>query len=73
MLIFLDSNIICSNYYIKGPSFEVAQRVGTIVLGQIVVDEVSNKYKENLVGLEAKAKNAIQDLNKLLADSPTSI
>ena len=40
MLIFIDSNILCSNYRMKGPSFEVVQRVGTIVLGQIVVDEV---------------------------------
>ena len=56
----------------EGPSFEVAQRVGTIVLGQIVVDEVCNKFKENLVELETKVNNTIQDLNKLLADSPTS-
>jgi len=46
LLIVLDSNIICSNFYMEGPSFEVAQRVGTIVLGQIVVDEVCNKFKE---------------------------
>ena len=72
MLIVLDSNIICSNFYMEGPSFEVAQRVGTIVLGQIVVDEVCNKFKENLVELETKVNNTIQDLNKLLADSPTS-
>lgn len=48
MLLFLDSNIICSNYYMAGPSFEVAKRVGTIVLGQIVVDEVCNKIKRTL-------------------------
>lgn len=40
MLIFLDSNIICADYKMKSPSFEVAQKVGTIVLGQIVVDHV---------------------------------
>ena len=34
MLIFLDSNIICADYKMKSPSFEVAQTVGTIVLGQ---------------------------------------
>ena len=48
MLVFLDSNIICADYKMKSPSFEVAQKVGTIVLGQIVVDEVRNKYRENL-------------------------
>lgn len=69
MLLFLDSNIICSNYYMAGPSFEVAKRVGTIVLGQIVVDEVCNKYKENLEDQVTKVKNVIQDLNKLLPES----
>ncbi len=63
MLIFLDSNIICSDYKMKSPSFEVAQKVGTIILGQIVVDEACNKYKENLEEKAAKAKKSIQDLN----------
>lgn len=72
MLIFIDSNVICSNFHMKGPSFEVAQRVGTIVLGQIVVDEVCNKYKENLVELVTKVNNTIQGLNKLISDSPIS-
>lgn len=73
MLIFIDSNILCSNYRMKGPSFEVAQRVGTIVLGQIVVDEVCNKFKENLVEQVTKVNNAIRDLNKLIDESPISL
>ena len=63
MLIFLDSNIICADYKMKSPSFEVAQKVGTIVLGQIVVDEVCNKYRENLEEKAAKTKKAILELN----------
>lgn len=63
MLVFLDSNIICSDYKMKSPSFEVAQKVGTIVLGQIVVDEVCNKYRENLEDKAAKTRKAIRDLN----------
>ena len=66
MLIFLDSNIICSDFKMKSPSFEVVQKVGTIVLGQIVVDEVCNKYRENLEEKAAKTRKAIQDLNDLL-------
>ena len=73
MLIFLDSNIICSNYYMNGPSFEVAEKVGTIVLGQIVVDEVCNKFNENLVDRVTKVKNVIQDLNKLLPGSALAL
>ena len=73
MLIFIDSNILCSNYRMKGPSFEVVQRVGTIVLGQIVVDEVCNKFKENLVEQVTKVNNAHRDLNKMLPDPPVSL
>lgn len=69
MLLFLDSNIICSNYYMVGPSFEIAKKVGTIVLGQIVVDEVSNKYKETLEEQVKKVNNAVHELNKFLPDS----
>lgn len=73
MLIFIDSNILCSNFRMKGPFFEVALRVGTIVLGQIVVDEVCNKYKENLVEKVMKVNNALRDLNKMLPDPPASL
>ena len=73
MLLFLDSNIICSNYYMTGPSFEVAKKVGTIVLGQIVVDEVCNKYKEDIEGQVTKVKNAIQDLNRLIPGAPITL
>ena len=73
MLIFIDSNILCSNYRMKGPSFEVAQRVGAIVLGQIVVDEVCNKFKENLVEQVTKVNNALRDLNKMLPDPSLSL
>lgn len=35
MLIFIDSNILCSNFRMKGPSFEVAQRVTSIEVDDI--------------------------------------
>lgn len=68
MLIFLDSNILCSNYYMRGPSFEVLQKVGTIVLGQIVVDEVCNKYREVLEEQLLKLKKSVDDLNRTIAE-----
>ncbi len=51
----------------------MAQRVGTIVLGQIVVDEVCNKFKENLMEQVMKVNNALRDLNKMLPDPPVSL
>lgn len=68
MLIFLDTNVTCSNYYMTGPSFEMAQKVGTIVFGKNVVDEVCNKYKENLEEQIAKANKALQELRKTLPE-----
>ncbi len=40
--------------------------MGTIVLGEIVIDEVCNKYRENLEERASKAKRAIRDLNDML-------
>ena len=65
MMIFLDSSILCSNYYMKGPSFDIVQKVGTIVLGQIVMDEVCNKYQETLKEQYAKMRRSIEDVNKI--------
>lgn len=67
MLIFLDSNIICANFYMKGPSFEIMRKVGTIVLGQIVVDEVCNKYREKANEQLQSAQKAMNELNKFLS------
>lgn len=66
MLIFLDSNILCSNYFLNGPSFEVMRKVGTIVICEIVYDEVCNKYHEMLIENNKKMQRAIEDLNRLL-------
>ena len=48
MLIFLDSSILCSDFYMKNAYFCGIKKIGTIVLGQIVVDETVNKYREML-------------------------
>lgn len=72
MLIFLDSNILCTNFYMRGPSFETMQKVGTIVLGQIVVDEVCNKYREMLDEQIQKIQKGVDDLNRMLS-SPIDI
>ncbi len=63
MLISWTVIFICSNFYMRGPSFGIAKSVGTIVLGQIVIDEVCNKYQEILndgvLKLQRNTKNLI--------------
>ncbi len=76
MMIFLDSSILCSNYYMKGPSFDIIKKVGTIVFGQIVVDEVCNKFQETLKEQYAKMQRSIEDVNKIVSvtiDVPNEI
>lgn len=63
-MIFVDSNILCSNFYMRGPSFEVMKKVGTIVIGEIVFDEVINKYREMLTEHLQKAQKSIDGVNR---------
>ena len=67
VLIYIDSSILCANFYMKGPSFEIMQKVGTIVLSQIVYDEVVNKFKERLFEGQRKIHNGIDSVNELLS------
>lgn len=76
MMIFLDSSILCSNYYMKGPSFDIIKKVGSIIFGQIVVDEVCNKFQETLKEQYAKMQRSIEDVNKIVSvtiDVPNEI
>lgn len=66
MLIFIDSNILCSDYYLKSPRFELIRKVGTIVLGKIVIDEVCNKFKEQLEIAQSSLNKNLNSINKLL-------
>lgn len=56
----------------RGPSFETMQKVGTIVFGQIVVDEVCNKYREMLDEQVQKLQRGVNDLNRMIS-SPVDI
>ena len=68
MLIFLDSNILCSNYFLNGPSFEVMRKVGTIVICEIVYDEVCNKYHEMLIENNKKMQKCFEKFQKEFID-----
>ena len=51
----------------NGPSFEIMKKISTIVLGQIVVDEVCNKYREKAEEQFKAAQKAVSELNKFLS------
>lgn len=68
MLIIIDSNILISNFFMRSTSFEVMEKVGTIVIGEIVMDEVVNKYKEMLTEQIQKARTSLDTINRFLTD-----
>ena len=65
MLIILDSSILCSNFHMTGPSFEIMNKIGIIVIPEIVYDEVCNKYHEHLIKLKESLDKTVNDINKM--------
>ena len=66
MLIFLDSSILCSDFYMKNAYFCGIKKIGTIVLGQIVVDETVNKYREMLSDNIQHMSKALRAINNMV-------
>ena len=66
MLVFIDSSILCTDFYMKGTKFELLKRFSTIVLSEIVIDEVKTKYKETLSASIDSINKNITNLNKIL-------
>lgn len=66
MMIFLDSNILCSDFYMRNAYFYGIKKIGTIVLGQIVVDETVNKYRELLSENIQQLNRAIGNINRMV-------
>ncbi len=69
MLIFVDSNILCSDYHMTNYKFELINRIGTIVLSEVVIDEVCNKYKEQLTTSIYSIDKNVRIINKLLSSN----
>ena len=67
MLIYLDSSIICFNFFMQGPTFDLMKKIGTIVISQIVFDEVCNKYREWLLEYQKKVRNGLEAANAMLS------
>lgn len=66
MFLFIDSSVLCSDYYMKGINFSLIKKAGFyIVLSEIVISEVKNKYREVLQDGIKKANSAIKDIKSL--------
>lgn len=69
MFLFIDSSVICSDYFMKGINFNLIKKAGFyIVLSEIVISEVKNKYRESLQEGIKKANSALKDIKSLGLD-----
>lgn len=66
MLIFIDTNILYNDFYMKNVQFELIRKVGTIVLGEIIIDEACKKYRERLIESYNALKNDERSINGLI-------
>lgn len=68
MLVFIDTNILFKDFYMKNYKFELINKVGTVVLGEIVVDETCKKYRESLLDSIQVLKKTTGKINGLIQE-----
>ena len=69
MLVFIDTNILYKDFYMKNNRFQLINQIGTIVLGEIVVDELCKKYREYLIDNFKEPKKRANNINKHISKS----
>jgi len=69
MLVFLDSSIICADFYMRGTYFDLLKKVDTIVLSEVVIAEVKNKHREMIEENIRNMNKTLSSLNRLLSTS----
>lgn len=70
MWIVLDTNIFFNDWYVKGANFEMLRNYcnnmrHTLLLPQIVIQEVDNKYQQSKEKLHQTYTGIIKDAGKL--------
>lgn len=69
MFLFVDSSVLCSDYFMKSIKFRSIKKAGFhIVLSEIVIAEVKNKYRETLQDGIKKANSGIEAIKILGVD-----
>lgn len=68
MLVYIDSSILCTDYYMRGAYFELLKNESTIVLSEIVIDEVKNKHREMIEEEIRNIDKGVTSLNRMLSE-----
>ena len=66
VLVILDSNILCRDFYMQGTQSQMLLQFGKIVVPEIVYDEVLNKHCEKLMECRDNLSKKLEEYNRLL-------
>lgn len=77
MRIVIDTNIFCEDYFLRGANFRLLfdglkSLPASLHIPEVVVDEVVNRYSEDLAEAVAKDKDHRSQVGRLLADATTA-
>lgn len=67
MIVFVDSSVICTDFYMQGTYFELLKKECTVVLSEIVIAEVKNKHCEMIEESLRSINKEINILNRMLS------
>lgn len=78
MRIVLDTNIFCEDYFLRGANFRLfldglKSLPAVLYVPDVVVDEVVNRYSEDLTDAVAKDKDHRSQLGRLLIDATPAV
>lgn len=65
LIIVLDTNIFCRDFYAKGTQLQLLLKMGNIIVPEIVVDETLNKHKEKLRESGNAVLKKLEEYNRL--------
>ncbi len=74
MRIVIDTNLFCEDYFLRGANFRLLfdglkSLPASLYIPEVIVDEVVNRYSEDLAEAIAKDKDHRSQVGRLLADS----
>lgn len=68
MIIVLDTNIFCREFYARETQMQLLLEMGNIVAPEIVFDETLNKHKEKMREAGSAAQKKLEEYNRLACD-----
>lgn len=68
MIIVLDTNIFCRDFYARGTQMQLLMKMGNIIVPEIVFDETLNKHREKLREASSAVQKKLEEYNRLVCN-----